>query len=320
MKRSTKIWLITAACLVLLGVILFIGVIATLNWDFLKLSTIKYKTNTHEITEPFDHLSLTTDTADIVFALAEDGKCSVICREEETAKHAVTVENGTLIIKIDRQKSWYENIGISFDSPTITLYLPKTEYDALSITERTGRIVIPNRFSFEDVDISLSTGDVGFCASAAQSVKVKASTGNIRVENVSVGALDLSVTTGKVTASGVTCRGDITVGISTGKATLSNISCKNVLSTGRTGNITLNHVIAAEKISVERSTGEVKFSGCDAAELSVKTTTGNVSGSLLTDKVFLTDTDTGSVEVPKTAVGGKCEIKTRTGDIKMEIK
>ena len=43
-------------------------------------------------------------------------------------------------------------------------------------------------------------------------------------------------------------------------------------------------------------------------------------GSLLTDKVFITDTDTGSVDVPKTPAGGRCEIKTGTGDIKMEIK
>ena len=79
-------------------------------------------------------------------------------------------------------------------------------------------------------------------------------------------------------------------------------------------------MIAENRLSVKRSTGDVKFSGCDAEKLYVKTGTGNVRGSLLTDKVFITDTDTGSVDVPKTAAGGRCEIKTGTGDIKMEIK
>ena len=82
----------------------------------------------------------------------------------------------------------------------------------------------------------------------------------------------------------------------------------------------MNNVIAAEKFSVERSTGYVKLNGCDAAELYVKTNTGDVIGSLLTDKVFITDTDTGSVDVPKTAVGGKCEIKTDTGNIKIKTE
>lgn len=38
-----------------------------------------------------------------------------------------------------------------------------------------------------------------------QRVKIEATTGNIRVENTSAGLLDLSVTTGEVTVSGVTC-------------------------------------------------------------------------------------------------------------------
>ncbi len=81
----------------------------------------------------------------------------------------------------------------------------------------------------------------------------------------------------------------------------------------------LKHVITADRFSIERSTGDVKFEGCDAAELYVKATTGSVSGTLLTDKVFLTDTKTGSVDVPGTVTGGRCEIRTNTGDIKVKI-
>ena len=58
------------------------------------------------------------------------------------------------------------------------------------------------------------------------------------------------------------------------------------------------------------NTGDVKFDACDASEISVKTDTGDVTGSLLTDKVFITNTDTGRVNVPQTATGGRCEIIT----------
>ena len=61
------------------------------------------------------------------------------------------------------------------------------------------------------------------------------------------------------------------------------------------------------------------FDSSDAAEIFVKTSTGDVSGSLLTEKVFITDTSTGKVSVPKTTTGGKCELITSTGDIKIEI-
>jgi len=41
---------------------------------------------------------------------------------------------------------------------------------------------------------------------------------------------------------------------------------------------------------------------------------------LLTDKVFITKTDTGSINVPDSITGGRCEIKTDTGDIKITVK
>ena len=82
----------------------------------------------------------------------------------------------------------------------------------------------------------------------------------------------------------------------------------------------MDNVIAAEKLSIERSTGDVKFDGSDATEIYVKTDTGDVTGSLLTDKVFITQTDTGDVDVPKTTTGCRCEIITDTGDIRIKIQ
>ncbi len=319
MRKATKVWLILAASLVAVGCILFASVMSTLQWDFAKLSTVRYETNTHEISETFRNISITTDTAGILFALSDDGKCRVECYEEENAKHSVRVEKDTLVVKIDPQKSWYDYIGFHFGSPKITVYLPATEYNALTAKGSTGNVEIPKETSFGNVDISLSTGNVDFCASAAKSVRIQTSTGNIRVENTSVDSLEISVTTGTVKVSDITCRENITVGVSTGKTTLTDISCKSIISSGTTGNIFLNHVIAANTFSLERSTGNVKFGECDAAEIYIKTTTGNVTGTLITDKVFITDTGTGSVDVPKTATGGKCEIKTGTGNIKITI-
>ena len=54
-------------------------------------------------------------------------------------------------------------------------------------------------------------------------------------------------------------------------------------------------------------------------ELFVKTDTGDISGSLLSDKIFLTETDTGSIKVPQSVNGGKCELTTDTGDIRITV-
>lgn len=320
MKKTTKAWLIAAASLILIGCILSAAVMSMAGRDRSKLSTVGYETNTYEITGAFSALSLTTDTADIVFVPSDDGKCRVVCYEEEHAKHSVGVENNTLTVSIDDQRSWDEYIGFTFDPPKITVYLPDAEYGALTIQESTGNVEIPEEFSFESVDISASTGSVDLGASAQEAVRIGTSTGDIQVENISAGSLELSVSTGKVKVSGVKCRGDITVGVSTGKANLSDASCQSVISTGTTGDIYLDNVIAADKLSIKRSTGNVSFDGSDAAEIIVRTTTGNITGSLLTDKVFITSSGTGSVEVPGTVTGGRCEIDTDTGNIKIEIE
>ena len=146
-----------------------------------------------------------------------------------------------LVVRIN--KSWYDYIGYDFGSSKITVYLPKTEYNALFINESTGNVEIPKDYLFDNVDISLSTGDVNFCASVSRLAKIKAITGNICVENTSAGALELSVTTGKVTVSGVTCRDNITVDVVTGSAYLTDSSCRSVISSVITGSISLNNVI-----------------------------------------------------------------------------
>lgn len=319
MKKTTKIWLITAACLVLAGGILFAGAVSTAGGDIKKLSTVKFETNTHAVDEYFGSISMLTETADITFIPSPDGTCSVECYEAEDARHSVAVEDGALVIKLDEQSTRQSYIGFNVESPRITVYLPKAEYTALSITESTGDVDIPNAFSFQSIDITSDTGSVELSASAAGLIKIAASTGDIDVEDISAGELDLSVTTGEVDVSDVSCAGDITVGVSTGKAELSDVRCRNLISSGSTGDISLSDVIAQERFSVDRSTGYVEFDECDAAEIYVETDTGDITGSLLSGKVFITRSDSGNVYVPKTATGGRCELSSDTGDIKIEI-
>lgn len=320
MRTRTKVWLIIAASLVLIGCIIFGGVMSMLKWDFAKLSTSKYESNDYEIREDYKHISIITNTADIVFVPSESPMTWVSCYEQKSNMHSVSVKDGTLEIDIVDTRKWYEYIGINFGTPKITVCIPQGEYGKLSIKSSTGDVEIPEGFKFESIDISESTGNVTNYASALEGVKIKTTTGNICVEKASAGAIDLSVSTGKVTVSGVTCDGEVTVGVSTGKVMLSDTQCKSVISSGSTGDIILSNVIATERFSIERSTGDVRFDGCDAADLFVKTDTGDVSGSLLTDKVFIAKTDTGDVDVPKTATGGRCEITTDTGDIEIKTR
>ncbi len=295
MSKQTKMWLITAAFLVVVGFIIFASVMQVNGWEFTKLSTVNYQTNTYEIAEDFSQISIETDTADIVFALS-DGKSKVVCTEQTNLTHTVTVDDGILKIGIVDEREWYEHIGISMVNSQITVYLSENEYNSLFIDEDTGDIEISDNFKFQTIDISTSTGD-------------------INLKGVEAKDIDLSVSTGHIFAEKINCEENLKISVSTGKTELKDIVCKNLSTQGSTGDIHLENVIVAEKITAERSTGDIVFERCDAAELSITTDTGDVRGNLLTDKIFYTETDTGRVDVPKSTVGGICEISTDTGNI-----
>ena len=322
MKRSTIVCLIVAASLILAGVLLFTCAIATSGFNFISGFNMKeYKTTSHEITEEFDSISIDARTADINVLPATDGKVTVICFEQENLAHDVSVEDGTLKVKLVDERHWFEHISF-FDlhSPTISVYLPEAEYAALAINSDTSDVDVSREFNFASVDIKVTTGDVKCYASASNALKIKASTGHVTVRDLTAGSVDITTTTGDIRAENVTCEGDFRVGVSTGKAKLSGVTCQSLISTGDTGDITLIDVIATERFDIERTTGDVDMQACDAAELRILTDTGDVEGSLLTDKVFVVRTDTGDIDVPRTTSGGICEITTDTGDVEIYIK
>lgn len=320
MSNKTKIWLTVATSLILIGCIVFVGVMTVLKWDFGKLSTTKYETHEYEINEDYKNIEIKTKTADVVFIAAEDNKCKVVCYEEKNLNHSVSVKDNTLIIEAEDTRKWYEHIGINFKSPKITVYIPQGEYGGLSIKGNTSDIKIPKDFKFESIDISVNTGDVANSACAEKDIKIKTTTGDIKIKDITSNALNLSVTTGDIAVSDVNC-GDLKVKVTTGDTKLTDVKCKNVVSGGNTGSISLKNVIAKEKFSINRTTGDVKFDSSDAAEISVKTDTGDVTGSLLSKKIFICDSNTGKVDVPtEFADYGKCEIKANTGDIIINIK
>lgn len=319
METATKVLLIIAACLIVLGSLLFVTVMSVAKWDFTVLGA-KYETIVYTPSADFNSISVNTDTADVFFAPSEDESCRVVCLEQEKVTHSVTVADGVLCIQLVDNRAWYEHISIYTKASTVTVYLPKSEYASLCVKADTSDVEIPKGFNFGNIEVCVSTGDVRCLASSSNGTKIGTSTGKILIESVSVGSLDLVASTGDITATSVACGGDISVNVSTGKVRFTDVTCKNLTSSGGTGDITLTNAIASEKFSIERSTGDVTFEGCDASSLTVKTGTGDVRGALLTEKIFFTSTRTGTVNVPKCTSGGTCDIATSTGDITIEIK
>lgn len=238
MKKSTKAWLLTALALVLVGAIAFAGVMSALRWDFTKLATTAYERNLHTVTEPFDNIAVETDTADVTFALSEDGVCRVECYENAKGTHTVTVENGSLVIRRTDNRAWYDFIGIGFASPKITVQLPKADYARVNVTTSTGDIALRD-LSAGTLDVTVSTGDVTLTNVVAAKLSITSSTGDVRFDSTDAAEIAVKTSTG-----------DVTGNLRTAKVFVTKTS---------TGDVRVPNTASGGKCTITTSTGDIRI-------------------------------------------------------------
>jgi hypothetical protein len=322
MNRLVVILLVLAGILILLGIVGFTVTLAAAGWDFSQISAQKYVKNEHRIKESFDNLSIVTDTAKIEILPSDDGSVRIVSNELIKSQHTVSVENGTLKIEINDTRKWYDFISFfSIGTVKIIVYLPsEIMYGELSIDGSTADIFVSRNLKFSSLAASISTGDCEILSSVEDFILAKTSTGDIKIEGLSATTVDLTSSTGAIELDGVLVAEDLKIVSSTGEVEIDNTSCRNLLINGDTSDIEMDNVIAKEKWTIELSTGNVEFEASDASQISIKTSTGSVRGSLLSEKVFITRTGTGSIDVPDTLTGGRCEITTGTGNIRITLK
>lgn len=276
MSKFVKFVLFISVVLILAGGA-FIG-IAFAKGEFKDFGG-KTVTNVFNINDDFDSIYIETEITDYEFKLAQDGKCSVECVERDKMKHSVEVIDGTLTIKQEDDRKWYERFMFNFNVK-LTVLIPEKEYNDIVIKDTTGDVNIDLPLNFDSINIKSSTGD-------------------IKLNNISV-------------------KNDIKIELSTGDIQYNNVKVSNINSKSSTGDQLLKDTIVSNNLEIESSTGDIKFILSDAKNIKVRTTTGDVSGSLLTNKTFYCKTTTGDINVPKTQ-GDICDIETTTGDINISI-
>ena len=296
MKKGTMIALIVAAALIITG-----GIIVVLGLSFAGDSTQESLLVAQEVTvtESFDSILIDTGACGVNFVPYNgtvDSK--VVIREREETRHTVTVEDGTLKIKMQDNRNWTDYIGIfdmDWENMEITLYLPQKQYASLRITTDTGDIKIPAALSGKEILLHSDTGEIRCEGTAGDLLSCITNTGDIRGHGCEPVMLKLES--------------------DTGETELENVICKILTCESDTGDTSLEWVKAEEYLQVFTNTGDVEIEGSDAGTVNIETDTGDVSGSFLTPKWFSAYSDTGNVTVPHTRDGGECRIESNTGDI-----
>ncbi|MBQ2240983.1 MAG: DUF4097 family beta strand repeat protein [Clostridia bacterium] len=331
---------------VLVAILLLIAGIAITGAAFIMtdfnlegFATESFEESTYTIEGTFNHVLIATQEHDLTILPSENGECQIVCDESKAQTIEYAIDSDVLVIKIVDNRKWFDHIGIFSGEVSMTLYLPESHYTSLTAATDTGDITVSDGLSFTGSSVATSTGDIKFLAKIDGELGIASSTGDITVLDQVLTSLEASVSTGEIFIENVKASDDITLESSTGRTELHSVEAGKITSKGSTGDILLKNVYVEKDIIIKRSTGDVtltstlagafeietstgdiKLNLSDAEEIDINTDTGRVEGTLLTEKIFITESSSGSIKVPHTTSGGTCKIRTDTGDITITIE
>ena len=264
------------------------------------------------ITDTFRGLKVEAVAGDVRLLPSSEDRCVVVCSDTSGFSYTAVVEEDMLVIQEKGESSFSKENG------EILVYLPQPRYDSLNITTESGSVDVTMDFAFGDVNIRTVAGETAYRGTADGSMSLESESGRILITGVSPNEAQIKTESGSIIAQSVLVGEDLNIQTVTGDLTLAYVKCKNATVTVANGQSMLEQVLALEHIQLTGQTGNVVLTDCDAATLEIKTTAGNVTGTLLTDKRFHTDTETGEVTVPDTT-GGVCHVITESGNIHLQI-
>ena len=302
MKHTKPIVICAAFLLVAMGGLMIAAAAVRGDFDMENIKGISYEMKTYEAEEAFSDIQVEDAECNVRILRATDGKCKVICPEKQDGSiyHTVTVSGGVLSVQRHDARKWYQYIGSSFGTPEVEVYLPEREYGQLSARSTSGGIQVDDGFIFENASLESTSGSVRMYSEVKKALTAESTSGRVTIENASPETLAAKSSSGRIL--------------------LFHIRSGEITARSTAGRIELTDVIAEKKLYANTTSGGVALDGCDGGTIKIESTSGSVKGTILSDKIFITDSTSGSVRVPRSAVGGECEITTTSGNTDIEIK
>lgn len=286
MNKGTKIALIVAACLIVLGMILLCVSISIggFSLSYLRsdsIDTTNIVAKTAGISEEFSTVRIEEALCDIQILPSTDGKCRVDYTDSDLFTHKLEVKGETLTITVEDTGSWQDHFMISMGETYVKLYLPMDTLEKLEIATASGNVHIPDRFTFGTASIATASGNLNFSA---------------RVN------------------------GDLSIGTASGDVALNGTKAASLSVETASGDVELDRVIVAGHMEINTASGDIELYRVDSDTAEFDTASGDIEGTILSPKDFRYDTASGDIELPRSdESAGRWTFDTVSGDIELDI-
>lgn len=344
MNQALKIALICAAVFVGIGLILLIAAVSTAAFHGEGLfQSVDLNDRTEIVSENFTNLEIHVAASDIRLVSAVDGKVSVTLHEMKDNPHQIEVRGDTLVINQTDTRAWWQKIGFFrfgvLSELSVTVALPEAEYQSLQVSTASGDLAVPDAFTFAEAELDTASGDLLYSAETQKKLKITTASGDVKlacdVQDATVQATsgDLEITgvsgqklfaksvSGEVELKSCRITDSLEVKTTSGEIELQEIAGGSdcIVST-TSGEITLEEATDFQTLSLKSVSGDQVLMRCDARELELHSTSGNISATLLSSKTFITSSVSGSISTPTPdPAGGSCRASTVSGNIRIQI-
>ena len=203
-----------------------------------------------------------------------------------------------------------------------------------------GDLILRNIEAAEDAFLESISGFMQIENLNATNVTTHSSSGSAALENVSSDFLHTSSVSGDIRVFNGSFRdysyfetgsghieivssecGDQTTRTVSGNVSLQNVSGTCLSISTNSGEVLVTEAMYKVTALCHTTSGPILFTGMDAENLEFLSTSGDVSGNLLSPKNFIVDTTSGYVAVPPSdETAGTCHIRTASGNISIAIE
>lgn len=242
------------------------------------------------------------------FTVVETNDDKVVFEYYVNKRHEYDVELDGKTLEIDSDYNYSFFSDYSIEEYSSTLYLPKAYTGNFEFDGATGAIYLETTHVFNDVEIEISTGLASIKNITCNHFEVYQSTGSIEIFNITTNNLYVDSSTGNIEIKD-SKMDELVVDQHTGLTRITNI-------TGLTAEI--------KKVTIESSTGSVKFNNINALDIFITVSTGDIEGTFndsINNYTISSHVSTGDSNLPESFGNGskKLVVKASTGDIEIEF-
>ena len=147
-------------------------------------------------------------------------------------------------------------------------------------------------------------------------LKIKSSSGSIRMEDLSLTSAEAVNTSGSIRITKCDVKDDIYTKNSSGSINFSGVTGADITATNTSGGVRMENVKASGKIEVESTSGSVRFDDVKAEDnFSAKATSGSVKLEKVKCNDLTLKSNSGSIRLNDVKAEGSLEAKNSSGGI-----